>query len=81
MIKLSQQNGSWVAQHSNPQVKELFGSDTIPTAFRDTAPADTVRARIQELNPEEIVAIVLLPGIHKGIDGKDYYLPYSLQAY
>lgn len=50
-ITLFKQNGSWMARSTNPRVKELFGTDTIPTAFTDAAPHAEVIARIRELNP------------------------------
>lgn len=33
------------------RVRQLFGTDTIPTAFRLPATIDTVRAAIREKNP------------------------------
>ena len=50
-IKLYKSNGSWIAWHSDPKIKEIMGTDLIPTAFTDQMPAGTVQHRIQVLNP------------------------------
>lgn len=39
----------WMSKHSDPQVRELFGTDTIPTAF--TEKADSLFLTTQRLNP------------------------------
>lgn len=57
-IKLYKLGGSWVAQNNDPKVVELFGTDCIPTAFGDKMPADEVRQRIAELNPDSEVIIL-----------------------
>ena len=51
MMKLFKNDQGWMVQTDDPKVRELFGTDTIPTAF--TAKADPVRvlAAIQALNP------------------------------
>ena len=41
-ITLSHKNGSWYAQSDNPVVKELFGTDTIRTAYFTSLDAVTV---------------------------------------
>lgn len=50
-ITLFRANGSWVARFSDPEVATLFGTDTIPTPYRDHAPAEIVLADIQMRNP------------------------------
>lgn len=45
----------WLAQHSGPhafEVVDLFGTDTIPTAFTAQAPSEVVAAEIRKLNPD-----------------------------
>ena len=41
----------YMAKHSDPEIKELFGTDTLPTAFTAGAKMDDVVAEIQRLNP------------------------------
>jgi hypothetical protein len=47
----------WMSRTDNPQVAELFGTDTLPTAFTADAPADDVLAAIQKLNPDAYVLV------------------------
>lgn len=56
-IKLFIDNGHWMAKFSEPEIVELFGTDTIETAFMAAAPADRVLPEIQALNPHCIVSI------------------------
>ncbi len=42
----------YMAKHSDPETKRLFGTDTIPTAFTAGAKLIDVVAKIQRLNPE-----------------------------
>ena len=51
-IELYRKDGAWVAKHSNPQIPELFGTDTIPTSFTAQASYRTVVDTIQRLNPD-----------------------------
>lgn len=37
---------------TDPSVRELFGTDTLPTAYLPTADADYVRREIEQLHPE-----------------------------
>ena len=58
-IALTIENGSWVAKHTGAhaaEVIDLFGSDTIPTAFTDVAPYNVVVAKIRQLNPTCVVS-------------------------
>ena len=44
----------WMAWHKGPHAKEivdLFGTDTLPTAWTDKADGETVRREIAERNP------------------------------
>ena len=54
-IKLYRGNAGWQAVWSDPQVKELFGTDTIPTAYTKTMPKSEVLRRVRALNPGCIV--------------------------
>jgi len=56
-IKLTKQQQGWVATFSDPCIAELFGSNTIPTAFTASAPASLVQREIQKLNPGCAVTI------------------------
>jgi hypothetical protein len=49
-ITLYRTPDGWMARHSDPTVKELFGTDTLPTAFTAAASAETVIAEISRLN-------------------------------
>ena len=48
---------AWMSVNSDPQVRELFGTDVLPTAFAAAADESTVLARIQQLNPDCDVVI------------------------
>ena len=48
----------WMARSNDPQTRELFGTDTIPTAFTCNAHGSKVLAEIQKLNPEAIVYLL-----------------------
>jgi hypothetical protein len=45
----------WMARFSDPVVRELFGTDTLPTGYTDRANAETVLAGIASKNPDCIV--------------------------
>ena len=51
MIDLFIEDGGWMSKDSDPEVKRLFGTDTLPTPFSTATPASQVFAVIQELNP------------------------------
>jgi hypothetical protein len=42
---------SWHVRTDNQKTKELFGTDTLPTPFLISTPADYVLAKLQALNP------------------------------
>lgn len=51
---------AWYAKYCGPEadrIRDLFGTDTLPTAFTIGASADTVRETIARLNPESIVIV------------------------
>lgn len=55
-IKLRNENTGWCAQFVNDaNIVELFGTDTLPTAFTAAAPFELVRSEIQKLNPNHDV--------------------------
>lgn len=46
----------WMAKHINmPDVIELFGTDTLPTAFTAAAPVELVLAELEKRNPGVLV--------------------------
>lgn len=61
-ITLYRAGGSWVARHSDPVVTDLFGTDIIPTAWGDAAPASEVYYHIAEANPGVKVFVRLVAG-------------------
>ena len=56
-IELFIQGNSWVARHSDPQLKTLFGTDTIPTSFTRKALPETVLNAVKSLNPDRVVTV------------------------
>lgn len=50
-IKLWKGVNAWFATFSDPHVRELFGTDTLPTAFTERAPGLDVLHTIQAKNP------------------------------
>lgn len=57
-IELYRGKFSWLARSNDPQVLELFGTDTLPTAFTPEASATMVQRAIARLNPEAEVFVV-----------------------
>jgi len=49
--------GGYLARHSDPSVKRLLGTDTLPTVFTQDADPHTVLAEIQRLNPGRLVKL------------------------
>lgn len=48
----------WFAKFTGPhaaEILELFGTDTIPTAFKSRTPTAIVLAEVQKLNPGVLV--------------------------
>lgn len=56
-ITLTLVDGNWMAQHSDPQVKRLFGTDTLPTPFTSQADVSMVLRKIRDLNPGCVVGV------------------------
>jgi hypothetical protein len=53
-IKLSLQEGNWMATYFGPcaeNIALLFGTTTLPTAFTSDAGADEVLSEIRQSNP------------------------------
>ena len=50
-ITLYRGTESWMATSTDPKVKRLFGTDTLPVAFTAQADQSTVLREIQRLNP------------------------------
>ena len=51
-IKLYRTAQGWMALHSDPSVREIMGTDTIPTAYTAQATAARVAAEIAKRNPQ-----------------------------
>lgn len=56
-IQLFKTSEGWMSRSDDPLVVEVFGTDTLPTAFTAEAPAAVVLAEIQKLNPQAQVSI------------------------
>lgn len=56
-ITLYRANGVWIARFSDPEVRRLFATDTVPTAYAGVMLAADVLAQIQILNPRAIVTV------------------------
>lgn len=50
-ITLYRTPDGWMARHSDPTIRELFGTDTLPTAFTAAASTETVLIEITRRNP------------------------------
>lgn len=48
---------AWMAQSSDPEVMELFGTDTLPTPFLTCMPGHEVQAQLASLNPDACVIV------------------------
>jgi len=51
-ITLYREANTWMAEHSDPKVQELFGTDTIPTAYGATCGLSFVVRQLTLLNPD-----------------------------
>ena len=58
-LELFKANGSWMMKNNDPKVMNLFGTDTLPTAFTSRAAMDDVLESIKELNPNAKVTVCL----------------------
>ncbi len=50
-IKLYVENGVWMSQSDNPEWKELFGTDSVPTCYLSSMSAAVVLREIAARNP------------------------------
>ncbi len=57
-ITLYRSAQAWMSVNSDPKVRDLFGTDVLPTAFPAAADESTVLARIQALNPDCEVTVL-----------------------
>jgi len=51
----SQKERSWVIETNDPEVMELFGTNTLPTPYNLNNSANFVLSKITALNPDRIV--------------------------
>ena len=61
-IILSQGPDSWLATFTDPAIQEALGTDTVPCAFTNRAPAERVLSEIQKLNPTATVSLAMAGG-------------------
>ncbi len=61
-IILSQGPDSWLATFTDPAILEAFGTDTVPCAFTNRAPAERVLFEIRKLNPTARVSLAMAGG-------------------
>lgn len=54
-IEVFKDRGHWVCKNSDPQVKELFGTDIIATPYEDIVNGAAVLTAISALNTDKIV--------------------------
>jgi hypothetical protein len=45
-------NGAYLMKTNNPEIFELFGTDTLPTPFTTETPLAVVLEKIKALNPD-----------------------------
>lgn len=51
-VKIFNSPKGWMARFSDPSIMKLFNSDTLPTAFTESASPMTVLEKIKALNPD-----------------------------
>lgn len=56
-IRLFKTADGWMSTDSDPQVRELFGTDTLPTPFLASSPASAVYDTIRQLNPDAVIYV------------------------
>ena len=56
-LKRDHHLAAWMSIHSDPEVKHLFGTDTLTTPYRASVKSDYVLAEIQKANPDRIVQL------------------------
>ena len=57
-IKLYHTPAGWMTLHSDPAVKQAFGTDVLPTAYTANAPQERVLQSIRDLNPGICVSVL-----------------------
>ena len=59
-ITLIEKDGCWIAKHSGPdaaRVRELMGTDELPTPYRAGYPSEILLSNIRKLNPDREVVL------------------------
>ena len=54
-IYLVQHGEQWVTVHTDPEVKELFGTNTLPTPYNSSVDRHFVMAELIKANPDREV--------------------------
>ena len=49
----------WMSRWSDTEVRDLFGTDVLPTAYRTSTPLETVLQKIRGLNPGCVVSVTV----------------------
>jgi hypothetical protein len=57
-ITLVNTEHGWQSIHSDPEIRQLFGTDTLPCAATSTTPAADVLQEITRLNPDRVVVLM-----------------------
>lgn len=58
ILRRDEAQDCWTAQRvGDRQTIALFGTDVLPTPFRASCPAETVRAAIARINPDALVEV------------------------
>ena len=58
-IRLYRSGALWVARFSDPAIKRLFGTDTIPTAYGACCDAHFVWNEVERRNPDCAVSVAI----------------------
>lgn len=51
-IYLYPENGTWIAQHTDPMIIDLFGTDSLPTAYASEMPAYRIVGLVADKFPQ-----------------------------
>lgn len=60
-IYLYRSNGTWMAEHTDPMINELFGTAILPTAYTSEMDADRVAGLVAEKFPQYKVMPLVSP--------------------
>ena len=52
---------AWLCRSTDPAVRQLFHTDTLPTPWPPTTPAALVRSRLAGLNPDARIVMATGP--------------------